>query len=261
MARGVVTVAAVLAVAGCVPAPPAGSEASSPGRPVAARAELRATTAPVRLAAASLGPTLRRMTVRVRAVGCDHLGTASGVAVAPDLLLTNRHVVADAATVELNHWDGAASRARVEAVAAVDDLALVRVQGRLPAVARIADGDARVGAAVVVVGYPNGGAQTVERGRLLEYAPLAGAPRASAVMRLSARIVPGNSGGPVFDDDGAVVGVVFGVETATGYGLAVPVTALRRLLDEPRDEPPAPAACTAGISFLSDDGDNGIVAQ
>jgi S1-C subfamily serine protease len=51
-------------------------------------------------------------------------------------------------------------------------------------------------------------------------------------MRLSAPIAPGNSGGPVLDSSGAVIGVVFGIETATGHGLAVPASSVLELLEQ-----------------------------
>jgi S1-C subfamily serine protease len=173
------------------------------------------------------------MTVRVRALGCGRVGTASAVAVGRRHLITNRHVIAGADNIELNYWDGTSARARPRTVAVADDLALVRVSLRLPTVARLAQDDAVEGAALTVVGFPNGGEQTVARGKLIEYAPLEQHPDASPVMRLSAPIAPGNSGGPVLDASGAVVGVVFGIETATGNGLAIPASAVRTLLRHP----------------------------
>ena len=49
------------------------------------------------------------------------------------------------------------------------------------------------------------------------------------VLRLSARVEHGNSGGPVLDRYGKVVGVVYAIEVATGFGLAIPVDTLRSL--------------------------------
>jgi S1-C subfamily serine protease len=48
-------------------------------------------------------------------------------------------------------------------------------------------------------------------------------------MRLSARVQPGNSGGPVLDRKGKIVAVVFALELATEYGLAIPADTLRSL--------------------------------
>jgi S1-C subfamily serine protease len=46
-------------------------------------------------------------------------------------------------------------------------------------------------------------------------------------MRLTARIQPGKSGGPVLARSGRIVGVVIAIELATDYGLAIPVDTLR----------------------------------
>lgn len=230
-------------IVGCVPAP-ASNQADGPvsaaplqspsAVPVNADAPAVRAGSPERLA--------RQLTVRVRSLGCGRVGTASAVAVGRRLLVTNRHVVAGADSIELNFWDGSRARAHPRTVAVADDLALVEVSRRLPAVARIASDDASKGAELFVVGFPNGGQQTVARGELIEYAPLERHPDASPVMRLSAPIAPGNSGGPVLDASGAVIGVVFGIETATGHGLAVPASAVLELLEQ-RDAQGAVPSC------------------
>lgn len=240
-ARFVLALAAL--IVGCVPAP-ASKQAGEPASPapllspsampVSADAPALRAGSPERLA--------RQMTVRVRSLGCGRVGTASAVAVGRRLLVTNRHVVAGADSIELNFWDGSRAQARPRTVAVADDLALVEVSRRLPAVARIAPDDASKGAELFVVGFPNGGRQTVARGELIEYAPLERHPDASPVMRLSAPIAPGNSGGPVLDASGAVIGVVFGIETATGHGLAVPASAVLALLEQ-RDAQGAVPSC------------------
>lgn len=220
-----------LLLVGCVEAP-AEETAAPPPTPSAAPSAVPAaapTTAP-ELQASSVTRVSRQLTVRVRSRGCGRLGTASGVALGPRLLVTNRHVVQGADAIELNYWDGTSATADVLAVAVADDLALVRVSARLPAVARLAERDALDGARVVVTGFPNGGRQTVGSGEVVEYARLRSSVDASPVMRLTAPVVPGNSGGAVVDERGELVGVVFGVETETGYGLAIPASAIDELL-------------------------------
>ncbi len=238
----VAVVGAGVLLGACAPAPTAPLVAGAARETVAV---LPATSAerdtPPALHATSIERVARRMTVRVRSRGCRQLGTASAVAIAPRLLVTNRHVVEGAQSLELNYWDGTSATADLLAVAVADDLALVRVSIRLPAVARPAAADPAEGADVLIVGYPNGREQTVQRGTVVEYARLRTPADASPVMRLSAEIVPGNSGGAVVDRTGALVGVVFGVETETGYGLAVPASAVDDL--RPGDGALPPTMC------------------
>jgi S1-C subfamily serine protease len=230
--RGVVIVAALVALAaGCAPVP-SQPPAAAPDDAVEVLPAVAEAPPPPALHSSSIERVARQLTVRVRARGCGRLGTASAVAVGSRLLVTNRHVVAGADALELNYWDGTSARAQVDALAVADDLALVKVSLRLPAVARLATSDPDDGTAVLVAGYPNGGAQNVERGEVVEYARLREPEDASPVMRMTADIAPGNSGGAVVDRRGDLVGVVFGVETETGYGLAIPASAVRALLSD-----------------------------
>jgi S1-C subfamily serine protease len=230
-ARGGILVVAALVVlaAGCAPVPsqPPAEAAADTVEVLPAVAE---APAPPALHGSSIERVARQLTVRVRTRGCGRLGTASAVAVGPRLLVTNRHVVTGVDELELNYWDGTSAHAQLDALAVADDLALVKVSLRLPAVSRLAASDPDDGAKVLVVGYPNGGEQTVERGEVVEYARLRVPKDASPVMRMTAHIVPGNSGGAVVDRRGDLVGIVFGVETETGYGLAIPASAVRALL-------------------------------
>lgn len=240
--RAVMVAAAVL-LAGCAPTatePPSATyvvstpteDAVADARPI--RLDVLHVTSAERVA--------RQLTVRVRARACGRLATASGVAVGPRLLVTNRHVVQGAEVLELNHWDGTRARARPTGLAVADDLALVRVSTRLPAVARLAPVDVDEQTEVLVVGYPDGGRQTVERGEVVEYARLRSPADASPVIRMAVDIAPGNSGGAVVDRTGALAGVVFGVETGTDYGLAIPASAVADLLDDGGTA--APAGCS-----------------
>jgi S1-C subfamily serine protease len=216
----------------CAPVPSQPPVASGTSDAVEVLSATAEAPPPPALRGSSIERAAQRQTVRVRARGCGRLGTASAVAVAPRLLVTNRHVVADAEELELNYWDGTSARARLEALSVADDLALVKVSLRLPAVARVAASDPSEHEEILVVGYPNGGEQTVERGEVVEYARLREPRDASPVMRVTADIVPGNSGGAVVNRAGDLVGVVFGVETETGFGLAIPASAVQALLDD-----------------------------
>lgn len=237
--RALIAAATVVALllAGCVPAPPTAEtgDAAVARTTASGHEDDTPSTVPVdtvtpAVRAASPQRLGQRATVRVRSLGCGRIGTASAVAVGRRALVTNRHVVEGVERIELNFWDGTSATARPTTVAVADDLALVRVSRRLPTVAAVAEEDAHPGSRVVVVGFPNGGRQRVAQGDVVEYAALERHPDASPVMRLSVPIAPGDSGGPVVNASGMVVGVVFGIETATGQGLAVPASAVRDLL-------------------------------
>jgi S1-C subfamily serine protease len=85
-----------------------------------------------------------------------------------------------------------------------------------------------------VAGFPLGGQQIVAEGDVLDYVVGANLGDGTQVMRLSTTVHPGNSGGPVIDRRGEVVGVVYAIELATHRALAIPASAVRSLL---REEP------------------------
>jgi S1-C subfamily serine protease len=213
-----VAVAAVLA--GCVASPPAPSPPPTlpAGRPV--------------LAADSARQQAREVTVRVRNRGCSFLATGSGFVVAAHRLVTNRHVVEGAEQLQLDSWDGHSISVAVHQVAYLHDLALIETVEPLPRVARLAGGNPRPGAEVSAVGFPLGGPLAQTRGRVVDLVPGAHLGETGKVLRITAPVKHGNSGGPLLDDAGRVVGVVYASETRTGYGLAIPVSSLRALLDD-----------------------------
>jgi hypothetical protein len=75
----------------------------------------------------------------------------------------------------------------------------------------------RRGDPVTAVGYPLGGPLTLSRGVAL--GTVLDRDLSIDVLRITARIEHGNSGGPLLDSHGRVVGVVYAIETRTGYGL------------------------------------------
>lgn len=174
-------------------------------------------------AAAELAARLRASTVEVRSEG--H-GNGSGVIWRADgLIITNAHVVrTDRVDVVLA--DGRSLPAQVVSLDAEHDLAALRVTATdLPA-ATIGDSTAlRVGQMVLAMGNPMGikGALTI--GIVHMVAKQDGRDR---WIRADLSLAPGNSGGPMTDAQGRVVGINSMV--AGGLALAVPSSVVERFL-------------------------------
>lgn len=245
MARFVWVVPLALVATGCLAppppavAPPAPAVAAGADAGAGERAASASTAFTVR--AGSPERAARELTVRVRASGCEEVATGSGFAIAGRVLVTNRHVIANASDVQVNTWDGRSLDAAVSRVAYYSDLALVVVDRDLPLVGTLAPRDAHAGDQVMVAGFPLGGQQTVAEGDVLGYVVGANLGGGTQVMRLSVTAEPGNSGGPVIDRRGEVTGVVYAIELATRRALAIPASAVRSLLREDLVALPAPS--------------------
>ncbi|MBV9879204.1 MAG: trypsin-like peptidase domain-containing protein [Gemmatirosa sp.] len=182
---------------------------------------------------AAVGTALRQVTAVVR-TGAGRRGRAPGgqgsgiVWSADGTIVTNAHVATGGdATVELP--DGRTVDARLVARDARRDLALLRIDlpstpdAPLPA-ATIGDPSAlRPGAIVVALGHPLGVPHALAVG--VAHAGGAGAPR---LIRADIRLAPGNSGGPLADAGGRVLGVNSMI--VGGLGVAVSVDEVRRFL-------------------------------
>ena len=130
--------------------------------------------------------------------------TGSGFRVGGDLIVTNQHVVQDCQRVAV----GGAGTARVVANDVRNDLALLSAAVRTSAAATIRAGRPQIGEQVVVAGYPLRGLLSglnVTAGNLSSLVGMAGDTR---FVQISAPVQPGNSGGPLLDASGNVIGVV-----------------------------------------------------
>ena len=123
-------------------------------------------------------------------------------------MISNYHVVKAAAKVRVVTRAGA-SDASVVRVDAGNDLALLKVQGRFAALPVAPSRVMPLGTSVATIGFPNIGLQglspKVARG---EIAALSGAKDDPHYFQISVPVQPGNSGGPLVDEHGNVVGVV-----------------------------------------------------
>jgi serine protease Do len=166
---------------------------------------------------AGLADALRRVTVEVMDAGVT-LG--SGVLWPAGYVVTNAHVVrGPRATLQL--VDGRRLRGPVMARDAAADLALIRIAGAGMPAATLADLDAaRVGALVVAVGHPFGVRGALTAGIVHAIGPIA--PGGPAWIQADLRLAPGNSGGPLADAAGRLVGL--NARVAGPLALSVPMS-------------------------------------
>lgn len=188
-------------------------------------------------------------TVKVEGVACRFERDGSGFAVAPDLVVTNAHVVAGQQRTTVVRPDGRRLRAQVTVFDPARDLALLAVPGLGQTALPLAAG--KVGTTAAVFGHPEGQAA-------LEVSPASIRQQVNAlgpdlydlgvtrrtVFVLAADLAPGDSGGAVVDADGAVVGVAFAISPdndETAYALST--SELRTVLEAERQSPAPTGPC------------------
>jgi serine protease Do len=169
---------------------------------------------------------LRRSTVQVRLP--DGRGEGSGVVWdSSGVIVTNAHV-ARAPRAEVEFWDGRRAEAGVIARDARRDLAVLRVD--LVGLESCTPGDSslvRAGEIAIAVGNPLGFAGAVSVGVIHSTGPLVGMGRQQWI-RADVRLAPGNSGGPLANARGQVIGINTAI--VNGLGVAAPSNAVADLL-------------------------------
>lgn len=174
----------------------------------------------------------RNVTVRIRNIPCNGgLGVGTGFLLDEHTLVTNRHVVEGFGRLELETWDGRRLTPNVVAVGNSADLSIVQIDSGVGEAIEMAAEDPPADTEVQAVGYALGGPQRVTQGEIVDYVENPNLGNSGPVMRVDISVKPGNSGGPLIDPSGQVVGVVYAIEIATGYGLVVPVSTLRDALN------------------------------
>ncbi|MGZ4194367.1 MAG: MarP family serine protease [Solirubrobacteraceae bacterium] len=184
----------------------------------------------------------RHSVVRMFGTACGLGVEGSGWVVAPDLVITNAHVVAGEADTRIQiDGVGPGHPARVLVFDPRNDIAVLQVPGlSLPPLALAAN--PRPGTATAILGYPLDGAFDAEPGRMgqTETVDTQDAYGEGHVLRsitaLRGRVRPGNSGGPMVDGRGRVVATLFAALTGTprAGGFAVPNALVRADLKRAR---------------------------
>lgn len=179
--------------------------------------------------------------VKLEATGCGVLSSGSGWVVAPELVVTNAHVVAGSPTVLVRRPDGSRLDGEVVVHDDLRDLALVSVEGLgLDALPR---GNPDAGEDAATFGHPLGREELRVAPARVEGVVAADGPSGSDgddgrrdVVVLAAELALGDSGSAVVDRDGTVVGTVFAVSpTDLGTAYAIADAELADVLAAPRD--------------------------
>lgn len=181
---------------------------------------------------ARVADALRRVTVEIRAPRAPRApdgGLGAGVVwPEPQVVVTNAHVVGARSGALVRYADGLEVEGRVVRLDVRRDLAAVAVPADGHEAATLGDAAGlRPGELVLALGHPLGAAGALAVG--IVHAA------ADRWIRADVRLAPGNSGGPLADAAGRVVGV--NAMIARGLGLAVPASAVGRFLQAPDAAP------------------------
>src|SRR5580700_876678 len=166
-----------------------------------------------------IAEALRRSTVQVFPHGRGR-GGGSGVVWSSDgLIITNAHV-ARAAGAEVELWDGQHFPARVVSRDPRRDLATLRITATGLDAATPGNSDSlRPGELVIAIGNPLGFAGALSTGVIHSIGKLPGMGSRSWI-RAAVQLAPGNSGGPLANAQGLVVGINTAI--VNGLGIAIP---------------------------------------
>ncbi len=185
-----------------------------------------------------------RSVVSISCSGSGGTATGSGIVLSANgYLLTNCHVVAAAETIQVRFHDGNTLPASLVGADAMSDLAVLRVNASDLQPAQLGDSDAlRVGDVVVAIGDPLGiqlhGTMTDGIVSAINR-DLSVGGRAMTLIQTNAALNSGNSGGPLLNCYGQVIGIntmkigdTFGAESVEGLGFAIPSTTVQEIANQ-----------------------------
>ncbi len=171
--------------------------------------------------------------------------SGSGVIISKDgYILTNNHVIKDAYDLEVIYADGGKDKARIVGTDPLSDLAVIQVDGPVPAWAELGDSSAlKVGETVIAIGSALGDFRnTVTVGVVSALGRRLGKRDwiMEGLIQTDAAINHGNSGGPLINLAGQVIGINtavvrgsgMGGDVAEGLGFAIPSNTARLVSQE-----------------------------
>ena len=188
----------------------------------------------------SVGPTVVSIVggKNQRHQALDQVGAGSGVVIAPDgYILTNDHVIHNANTLKVSLTDGTRLSATLIGKDPATDLAVIRAQASYLPCSTLGSSDRlKVGQLVIAMGNPFGFQSTVSTGVV---SALGRALRSTQgrlienIIQHTAPLNPGNSGGPLVDSSGKVVGINTAIiALAQGIGFSIPANTARWVVSQ-----------------------------
>ena len=157
------------------------------------------------------------------------------------LILTNNHVVENGQKVEVTLYNTHKYKAQVVTVDKGHDLALLKIDAPdlIPATLAETSTGLTVGQRVYAIGNPFGLSGTMTRGIISAIRSVRGpesAPIEDAI-QTDASVNPGNSGGPLLNSRGEVIGITTmiasnGADQSSGIGFAIPINTAKAVLDD-----------------------------
>ncbi len=162
-------------------------------------------------------------------------------------IVTNYHVIEDSDRIRVTLFDGEAAEAKVVGVDPQNDIAVLKILAKPESLNPLTlgdSGDLRVGQKALAIGNPFGLERTLTVGiisslnRTLESKASRGR-MIKSVIQIDAALNQGNSGGPLFDSTGQVIGMNTAIASAnqlaaqnSGVGFAIPANTIRRVVPE-----------------------------
>ena len=163
-------------------------------------------------------------------------------------VVTNYHVIEDSDRIKVKLHDGQSAHARIVGVDPQNDIAVLKIDVPAESLIPLVLGDSsqlKVGQKALAIGNPFGLERTLTAGiisslnRTLEAKSKRGR-LINSVIQIDAALNQGNSGGPLFDNRGALIGMNTAIASASGnssaqnsgVGFAVPVNTIKRVVPE-----------------------------
>jgi S1-C subfamily serine protease len=198
----------------------------------------------------------RASVVKLEGRGCGGIVEGSGFVAAKDTVVTNAHVVAGVRKPVVIDTKGEHEATAIWFDSSLD-MAVLKINDSGSLAGQPLSLDTAVktnGTPSVVVGYPGGGGFTASPATILDQFTATGRDiygrglTARSIYEIRATVIPGNSGGPLIDKDGKVIGLVFATSTTynnVGYVLTLKPVAdnLSKALQQ--DNPVATGSCAS----------------